>query len=184
MDTPPRTCDSPSWICRTLIVMAVRPLPKGVVRDRYRRELTADLTVPKLHQRLPFALRCFARASALRRATRGASTTPGRDVMVTPPKPFLCRAGLHHRWELAYTDDGKEFVRCERCLKERGSGLDDTDRWRPMSPRTTAACTDVSARRPAGPGLSYPCRERYDVVAEHVTLPRPSVAVGAAGGAT
>ena len=40
-------------------------------------------------------------------------------------KPFLCRTGLHHRWELASTGDGEKFVRCKRCLKERGSGLED-----------------------------------------------------------
>jgi hypothetical protein len=108
-----------------VIATAIRLLPKGVVRDRYRRELTADLTVLKPHQRLPFALRSLASAPALRRATSGASTAPGRDGIAEPRKPFLCRTGLHHRWELAYTDDGKEFVRCERCLKERGSGLDD-----------------------------------------------------------
>ena len=35
------------------------------------------------------------------------------------PKPFLCRTGLKHRWEMATTDDGQEFVRCATCLKER-----------------------------------------------------------------
>jgi hypothetical protein len=105
--------------------MAVRLLPNGVVRARYRRELTADLRVLNPRQRLPFALRSLASAPALRRATKGAGDSPRKDVMAAPRKPFLCRTGLHHRWELAYTDDGAEFVRCHRCLKERGSGLDD-----------------------------------------------------------
>jgi hypothetical protein len=39
-------------------------------------------------------------------------------------KPFACRWNLHHRWELAHTADGTEYVRCERCLKERGGPLD------------------------------------------------------------
>jgi hypothetical protein len=38
------------------------------------------------------------------------------------PKPFLCRTNLHHSWGLAHTEDGARFVRCGRCLKERGSG--------------------------------------------------------------
>lgn len=125
MGAPRRTGDRPSWPSRTLIAMAVRLLPKGVVRDRYRRELTADLRVLKKQQRLPFALRSLAGAPALRRATTGARNSAGTDVMAAPRKPFLCRTGLHHRWELAYTDVGAEFVRCQRCLKERGSGLDD-----------------------------------------------------------
>jgi hypothetical protein len=125
MGTPSRTGDRPSWLSRTLIAVAMRLLPRGVVRDRYRRELWADLTVLSQGQRLSFALRSLASAPALRRATKVASTSAGRDVMARPRKPFLCRTGLHHRWELASTGDGEEFVRCERCLKERGSGLDD-----------------------------------------------------------
>lgn len=124
MSTPPIS-DRPGRLPRTLIVMAIRLLPKGAVRDRYRQELTADLIILDPKQRLPYALRTLATAPALRRATTGLSTSPGRDIMASPRKPFLCRTGLHHRWELAHTTDGAEFVRCRRCLKERGSGLDD-----------------------------------------------------------
>ena len=49
--------------------------------------------------------------------------------MAESRKPFLCRTHLHHHWELAKTKDGQEFVRCSRCLKERG----------PDSTRSTAA---------------------------------------------
>jgi hypothetical protein len=49
-----------------------------------------------------------------RRARKGAEKMASR-------KPFLCRTNLHHRWELAKTSDGNEYVRCARCLKERWS---------------------------------------------------------------
>ena len=42
-----------------------------------------------------------------------------------PAKPFLCRTNLHHRWELAETSDGEEFIRCAKCLKEKWTGLGD-----------------------------------------------------------
>ncbi len=48
--------------------------------------------------------------------------------MMEPRKPFLCRTNLHHRWELAKTSDGNEYVRCARCLKERWTGPDDGGR--------------------------------------------------------
>lgn len=125
MGTPPRMGDSASWLSRGVIAVAMRLLPRGAVRDRYQRELSADLTVLSQGQRVPFALRTLASAPALRRATKVASISAGRDVMTRPHKRFLCRTGLHHRWELASTGDGEEFVRCQHCLKERGSGLDD-----------------------------------------------------------
>lgn len=43
----------------------------------------------------------------------------GQVMTARQPKPFLCRTGLKHRWEMATTDDGQEFVRCATCLKER-----------------------------------------------------------------
>lgn len=46
-------------------------------------------------------------------------------------KSLLCRMNLHHRWELAQTGDGNEYVRCARCLKERWTT--------PGSDRSTAA---------------------------------------------
>ena len=45
--------------------------------------------------------------------------------MAPVKKSLLCRTNLHHRWELAKTDDGVAYVRCERCLKDRGGPLDD-----------------------------------------------------------
>ena len=52
---------------------------------------------------------------------------PGRGpAMATTRKPLMCRLNLHHRWETAKTGDGKAYVRCARCLKERGGPLDDS----------------------------------------------------------
>jgi hypothetical protein len=45
--------------------------------------------------------------------------------MAVSQKPFLCRTGLHHRWETATTKEGATFTRCAKCLKEKWTGLDD-----------------------------------------------------------
>jgi len=42
--------------------------------------------------------------------------------MPTPRRPLLCRNNLHHSWETAHTPDVHRFIRCARCLKERGDG--------------------------------------------------------------
>jgi hypothetical protein len=36
-------------------------------------------------------------------------------------KPLACRLSFH-RWEVAHTGDGAQYVRCRRCLKERWTG--------------------------------------------------------------
>lgn len=45
--------------------------------------------------------------------------------MAASRKPFLCRTGLHHRWETATTSDGATYVRCAKCRKEKWTGLDN-----------------------------------------------------------
>ena len=108
------------------VKLAVLALPRGAVRDRYRRELVADLGAVQPEERARFALRVLGGALTLRRATAHLRPTPVlEDVMTRPRKPFLCRTNLHHRWEWAETGDGVPYVRCARCHKERGGGLDD-----------------------------------------------------------
>lgn len=117
----PRTRPGPSGWPARVVRLATRALPRGAVRDRFRRELLADLAVVEHPHR--FALHVLLRAPSLRRATTGlAATSPLEDV-ATAAKPFLCRTNLHHPWELAETSDGEEYVRCAKCLKERWTGL-------------------------------------------------------------
>jgi hypothetical protein len=98
-------------------------LPGGAVRDRYRQELLADLAM--VDHRGRFALQVLLRAPRLRRAISSTAPDSPLEVIVAVRKPFLCRTGLHHKWEMATTDDGEEYIRCARCLKEKWTGLGD-----------------------------------------------------------
>ena len=114
-DRPTRS----GWPAR-LVRLAVLLLPRGPVRERYRLELLADLAF--VDHRGRFALQVVLRAPRLRRATFRPAAPSALEDLVTA-KPFLCRTNLRHRWELAETSDGEEFVRCAKCLKERWTGL-------------------------------------------------------------
>ncbi|SDP21929.1 hypothetical protein SAMN04489867_1767 [Pedococcus dokdonensis] len=104
-----------------IVALAVRFLPRGAVRDRYRRELLADLAV--VDHRGRFALQVLLTAPRLRRATLALTPDSPLEDVVKATKPFLCRTNLHHRWEMAETSDGEEFIRCAKCLKEKWTGL-------------------------------------------------------------
>ena len=52
-----------------------------------------------------------------------ATSCVGYNMTTRRAQPFLCRTGLHHKWEMATTDDGEEFVRCAKCLKDKWTGL-------------------------------------------------------------
>ena len=110
------------WPAR-VVRFAALALPRGPVRQRYRQELLADLAL--VDQRGRFALHVLLRAPSLRRATSTPAPASALEDLVTTRKPFLCRTNLHHRWELAETSDGEEYIRCRKCLKEKWTGLGD-----------------------------------------------------------
>ena len=101
--------------------MAVLVLPRGPVRQRYRQELLGDLAA--VDHRGRFAVRVLLGARRLRRATSKPAPAPVLEDSVTAHQPWLCRTNLHHRWELAETTDGEEYIRCAKCLKEKWTGL-------------------------------------------------------------
>jgi hypothetical protein len=39
--------------------------------------------------------------------------------MPTPRKPLLCRLNMHHKWERRSTEDGKGYLKCTACGKDR-----------------------------------------------------------------
>lgn len=108
---------------KRVIRLATHTLPRGTVRDRYRAELIAELDPLTAGAQARFAAGVLASSLALRRAVSSNPTpTPLEAAMTTPRKPLLCRTNLRHHWEWAHTRDGQRYVRCGRCLKERGDG--------------------------------------------------------------
>lgn len=123
MATQPTPLPAPSGWSARLVRLAVLVLPRGPVRQRYRQELLADLAA--VDHRGRFAVQVLTRAPWLRRATSTPAPARILEDIMTPAKPFLCRTNLQHRWELAETSDGEEYIRCRKCLKEKWTGLGD-----------------------------------------------------------
>lgn len=108
------------WPAR-MVRLATHALPAGAVRDRYRQEFLAELAgMPGSHQ-ARHAARILTHSLGLRAAVRGVRAGPVEDAMSRPTKPLLCRTNAHHHWEWASTPDGERYIRCGRCLKEKGS---------------------------------------------------------------
>ena len=107
---------------RRIVRLACLTLPRGASRDRYRLEFLSDLDALTGAAQTGYALRALACAPALRLALTNADPHALEAPMTTTTsKPLRCHVNMH-RWEMARTKDGQQFVRCARCLKERDTG--------------------------------------------------------------
>lgn len=104
-------------ISTRLITLATLVLPRGPVRDRYARELAAELHAMTLRQRWRYVVRVIVNAPRLRRAVN-ADPDPGKTPATDSVVPLACRLNLHHTWHLASTEDGSVFKECARCHKD------------------------------------------------------------------
>jgi hypothetical protein len=95
-------------------------LPAAPVRNRYRRELEAELAQLPPRRQLGFALRVLTRAFALRRAVVDDTATKivTEVALQAPARPLLCRLNLRHKWKRHSTEDGQRYLRCVRCDKD------------------------------------------------------------------
>jgi hypothetical protein len=96
---------------RLLITIATRALPRGVSRDRYRREFAAELFGLGRRQQLGYAGGAAVHILALR-------TVLVRGVDATHV-PVLCRMNIHHHWMRHVSDEHIAFELCTRCGKEK-----------------------------------------------------------------
>jgi hypothetical protein len=96
---------------------ATLALPAGPVRDRYRRELVAELYGMTGRQQARQVLGVLVHAPALRSAL--ADHDHGDQEVAMRHAPIRCRLGQHHyRWHT--TEDGTRYQQCERCGEDRG----------------------------------------------------------------
>jgi hypothetical protein len=98
-----------------LLWAATLLLPRGVSRNRYRREFAAEMYGQPGARQLAYALGVWAHIWALRTVL-----VRGTDVL---RPPFACRTNLHHHWERFANDTGVRFQTCARCGRERQSPL-------------------------------------------------------------
>jgi hypothetical protein len=113
------------WPSHT-VRLAVRTLPPGAVRDRYRQEFMAELHDLTGSRQSRHALGILTRSIALRSALTTDRPTLAEAVitMSTTRKPLLCRTHLHHRWAIQMNPEGESYLRCGRC----GNDLYDVER--------------------------------------------------------
>ena len=104
-----------------IVRAAVRVLPAGAARERYRREFLAELAACTRGAQLRFALGVLSTVMSLRAALAGSALLVGP---VDPPafpehgRPLLCRLRLH--WFVAcHNPDGEFYLRCRRCGVDR-----------------------------------------------------------------
>jgi hypothetical protein len=111
----------PGPVCRAVVWLATGVLPSEAARRRYRGELLAELYGCGRGERAATAAGFLVQAWALRAAVVGA------EGEARPRRAFGCWTNLHHRWQLARTDDGDRFYRCTRCGRDdylTGAGPD------------------------------------------------------------
>jgi hypothetical protein len=102
---------TPGRLPSVTVALSVRLLPRPH-RDRYRRELAAELHDLPAADHLSYAFRVLARTWALRAALNSSPPTPTGEPTMT--KPLRCRLARHD-WEQMHNDDGEEYLECARC---------------------------------------------------------------------
>ena len=128
---------------RNTVPMAVRVLP-GATRDRYRHEFLAELYGLGRSRQLRHAFAVLSRSWALRAAINTPSDAAAADMELVFPRhrrPLFCLLN-RHRWETLRTEDGKPYLRCQRC------GKDETDVW--AGNKSEPGFDEVAPRRAAG----------------------------------
>jgi hypothetical protein len=118
-----RAMRAAGYLPRHTVQAATRVLP-GATRDRYRQEFLAELYGLSRARQLRHAFGVLSRSWALRAAINTPSETTAADMELVFPRrrrPLFCRLNLRHRWATTRTEDGKPYLRCQRC------GKDETD---------------------------------------------------------
>lgn len=102
----------PAWWSVTGTRAALRVLPPGGARDRWRAELTAELWDLPRGEQLRHTFGVLRRAPALRLALTSPDRVVKEDIV---RNPLRCRLGSH-RWVTQYTSDGtSRYLTCKRC---------------------------------------------------------------------
>ena len=104
----------PAWWSVSTTRAALRLLPPGGARDRWRAELTGELWDLSRREQLHHTVGVLRRAPALRAAVTARDRVIKEDIMRRS-----IRCGLHWlTWVTTYSTDGtSRFLKCRRCPK-------------------------------------------------------------------
>ena len=106
---------------------ALRVLPAGTVRERWERELVAELYGLSRREQLRHTLGVVTRVAALRSA---AMAVPDPTAVVVLHAPLRCVL-RRHSWRVDTTEDGHRYRRCRRCGKDDTSDPVRRGGWAP-----------------------------------------------------
>jgi hypothetical protein len=112
----------PGALARAAVRVAVRLLPHGSARDRYRHEFLAEMYGLSSPAQLRLAAGLLSQSLALRAAIDPQQQPSIAELVMPTPrkrKPILCRTHLHHRWERAFNPEGADYLHCRACGKDR-----------------------------------------------------------------
>lgn len=105
------------WV--RVVALALRAVPAGPARERYRQELVAEMYGMEVRVQRHHALGVLRSALALRVALTNPKRTTTKEAMMMK-KRWRCRLGIH-QYTPATTDDGGHYTRCQWCGKDYGS---------------------------------------------------------------
>lgn len=108
------------WPSRA-IRLAVRALPPGPTRDRYRYEFLAELYGMSSTRQMRHAAHLLSRSLLLRAAVnreRQSSTLELIMPVVAPRKRLLCRLNVRHKWVRRLNPDREVYLQCRHCGKD------------------------------------------------------------------
>jgi hypothetical protein len=121
----------PLPLARAGVGLAVRALPDGHERLRYRDEFLADLhDLPRADQ-LRYTAGVLSQTFALRAALGSTPSRVEEDAMTITRTQFYwrCRVLRFHHWVARSTEDGVRYLVCSRCDRDKGEaswGPDNT----------------------------------------------------------
>jgi hypothetical protein len=119
----------PSPIPLGMVRATARLLPAGDVRQRYRWELSADLSQLDRPHQMSYASGVLSTAWQLRRELTQ-ETDPMNDTPSTPSIPLLCRLNIRHHWHYETNpEDNHRYSRCTRCGKDNPRLGNSGMRW-------------------------------------------------------
>ncbi|MPQ97135.1 hypothetical protein GB931_15790 [Modestobacter sp. I12A-02628] len=113
---------APLAVARAGIALAVQALPHRADRDRYGRELVAELHGLPVAAQLQHTAGVLSRVLCLR-AALAAARSDDEEVGMTStrnPRSWRCRLLGWHAWTPRSNPDGGRFQQCARCGTDRG----------------------------------------------------------------
>jgi hypothetical protein len=109
------------WWARRAVDLSVLALPHGKRRERYRRELCAELHGMAGPGQFLYSAGVLSRAWALRAALTDSTLLPKGNDTTPSVRLFwrlICRLNIHHDFVRILGEDSTPYESCARCGKD------------------------------------------------------------------